>query len=61
MSKVVRCSDLGFDCPAVVRAETEEAALRQVTEHARAAHGMETVPPAVVERVRTVMRDEPAR
>jgi predicted small metal-binding protein len=59
MTKVVRCRDVGFDCNAVVRAESEEAALQIVAEHARSVHAMETVTPEVVEKVRSVMRDEP--
>ena len=57
MSKVVRCRDVGFDCEGVVRAETEEEAMRQVAEHARTVHGVE-VTPEVAEQVRAVMRDE---
>jgi predicted small metal-binding protein len=59
MTKVVRCRDVGFDCNAVVRAESEEAAIQIVADHAKAVHNMETVPPEVVEKVRSVMRDEP--
>jgi predicted small metal-binding protein len=29
MAKVVRCRDVGFDCDGIVRAETEEEALKQ--------------------------------
>lgn len=61
MTKVVHCRDVGFDCEGVVRAETEEAALRMVAEHAKSVHGLESVSPEVVERVKSVMRDEPAR
>lgn len=56
--KVVHCRDLGFDCEAVVRAETEEEALAQVAAHAKAVHDMETVPDKVVDQVRKVMREE---
>ena len=59
MSKVVRCRDVGFDCDAVVRAETEEAALAQVAEHAHAVHGLKTVSPEVVDAVKAAMQDEP--
>ena len=38
MAKVVRCRDVGFDCDGVVRAETEEEALKQVAAHAKAVH-----------------------
>ncbi len=61
MAKVVHCRDVGFDCDGVVRAETEEAALKKVAEHARTAHGLEQVSPEVVEKVKSVMRDEPAK
>ncbi len=58
MTKVVNCRDVGFDCEAVVRAETEEEALKMVAEHAKEVHGMQEVSPDVVEKVRSVMRDE---
>jgi len=58
MTKVVNCRDVGFDCEGVIRAETEEEALKLVAEHAKEVHGMEDVPPEVVEKVRAVMREE---
>jgi predicted small metal-binding protein len=58
MAKVVRCRDIGFDCDGVVRAETEEEALKQVAAHAKAVHNIEAVPTEVVEKVKKVMRDE---
>lgn len=58
MAKVVRCKDVGFDCEGVVRAETEEEALKQVAAHAKAVHNLETVTEEVVAAVRAVMRDE---
>ena len=58
MAKVVNCRDVGFDCDAVVRAETEEDALAQVAAHAKAVHNLENVTDEVVEKVRSVMRDE---
>ena len=58
MAKVVRCRDVGFDCDGVIRAETEEQALEQVAAHAKAVHHLETVPDEVVQKVRSVMREE---
>ena len=60
MAKVIHCRDVGFDCDGVIRAETEEEALKMVAEHAKTAHGLVEVTPAVVEKVKAVMRDEPA-
>lgn len=58
MTKVVNCKDVGFDCEGVIRAETEEEVLKLVAEHAKEVHGMEEVPPDVVEKVRAVMQEE---
>ena len=58
MTKVVRCRELGFDCNGVVRAPNEEEALKQVAAHAREVHGMQSVPPEVVQKVMAVMKDE---
>lgn len=58
MTKVVVCRDLGFDCDGVVRAETEEEALKMVAQHAKEVHGMQEVPAEVAEKARQVMREE---
>jgi len=60
MAKVVHCRDVGYDCDGVIRAETEEEALKMVAEHAKTAHGLEEVTPEIAEKVKAVMRDEPA-
>ena len=44
MAKILRCSDLGFDCDAVVRADSDEEVLQQAATHAREVHGFEKVP-----------------
>jgi len=58
MAKVVRCRDVGFDCDGVVKAETEEEALKQVAAHAKTAHNVEKVSEEVIEKVKKVIRDE---
>ena len=58
MTKVVHCRDVGFDCNGVVRAPTEQEALQQVAVHAKEVHGVDSVPPEIVQKVREVMRDE---
>jgi predicted small metal-binding protein len=58
MTKVVNCKDVGFNCDGVIRAETEEKVLKLVAEHAKEVHDIQDVPPEVVEKVRSVMRDE---
>jgi predicted small metal-binding protein len=38
MTKELHCRDLGFDCDAVVTADSEEEILAQVVEHGQAVH-----------------------
>lgn len=60
MAKVLRCRDVGFDCEAVVRAETEEDILNQAVAHAREVHGIQKVPDDVVQQAIASIRTEPA-
>ncbi|MFQ5934626.1 MAG: DUF1059 domain-containing protein [Dehalococcoidia bacterium] len=58
MAKVVSCRDVGMDCDFVARGETEEDLLKNAAAHGQAVHGMDQVPPEVIERVRSLIRDE---
>ena len=58
MAKVVRCRDLGFDCEAVIRAESADEALAQAAEHAQTVHGLTEISDEVVQAVRAAVRDE---
>ncbi len=58
MTKLLRCRDVGFDCDAEVRGDTDEVILAQVAEHARDVHGVAEVPPAVVQRAVAAIREE---
>lgn len=55
--KTLHCSDAGFDCKAVVRANTEDEVLQQAAEHARTVHGV-TVTPEMAAQIRTLIKDE---
>jgi predicted small metal-binding protein len=61
MAKVIHCRDVGFDCDGVIRAETEDEALQMAAQHARTVHGLQEVTPEVVQKVKSVMRDMPAK
>ncbi|WP_020571544.1 DUF1059 domain-containing protein [Neolewinella persica] len=58
MEKVIKCRDVGFDCDGVIRAKTEEEALKLAAAHAKAAHGLEDVTPEVVKKIKSVMTEE---
>lgn len=58
MPKVLRCRDVGFDCDAVVRADTEDEILEQAAAHATRDHGLEDVSEQVVQKVLASIRTE---
>lgn len=53
--KTLHCSDAGFDCKAVVTANTEEEILAQAAAHAQSVHGV-TVTPEMAEQIKTKIR-----
>ena len=55
--KTLHCADAGFDCKAVVQAETVEEILAQAAEHAKAVHGV-TVTPELAEQIKALIKDE---
>ncbi len=58
MALVVNFRDVGADCDFEARADTEAELFEILTEHAKSGHGMEDIPPELVERVRAVIRVE---
>lgn len=55
--KQFSCGAVVPGCDAKFSAESEEEILGQVAQHAREAHGMETVPPDVVAQVQAKIED----
>lgn len=51
--KELRCRDVGFDCSAVVRAETEEEVMRQAAKHAAAVHGLTDIDTDTAQTIRS--------
>lgn len=58
MEKVIRCRDVGFDCNAVVKAQTEDEALKMAAEHAMKVHGLKEITPEIIAKVKSVIREE---
>jgi predicted small metal-binding protein len=58
MTKVLNCSDLNPGCDFEMRANSEDDILRQATAHARTAHNMQNIPPDVLSKARSAIRDE---
>lgn len=57
MTKELKCGDAGFECDAVVRADTEEEVMTQVATHAREVHGLEHIDDVTAEKIRAQIHD----
>jgi predicted small metal-binding protein len=60
MAKILRCQDLGVNCPRELRADTEEELLRLAAEHAEKDHGIaaSSIPASMLEWVRAAIKDD---
>jgi predicted small metal-binding protein len=61
MARKMSCRDVGPDCDFVARGESDDEVMGQVAEHARAAHGMEEVPPELAAKAKAAITDEEQR
>lgn len=57
MTKELKCSDAGFECDAVVRADSDDEVMAQVATHAREVHGMDQIDDATAEKIRSQIHD----
>ena len=55
--KTLHFEDDGFDCPAVIHAETDEEFLTQAAEHAKKVHGL-SVTPELAEQIKGLIKEE---
>ena len=55
--KKLNCCDAGFDCPAVVRANSVEEVLAQAAQHALDVHGV-SVTPEMAAKIQTLITEE---
>ncbi len=55
--KKLNCCDAGFDCLAVIHANSEEEVLSQAAKHALDIHGV-TVTAEMAEQIKTLITDD---
>ncbi len=60
MAKVLRCRDLGLNCPKEIRAETEEELLKLAAQHAENDHGIaaSSISPSMLAMVKAAIKNE---
>jgi predicted small metal-binding protein len=55
--KTLHCSDAGFDCQGIIRANSEEEVLKQAAQHAREAHNV-AVTPEMADQLKKLIKEE---
>ena len=58
MAKAMHCSDMGSDCTFVARGGTVEEVMAVGAEHGKEVHGITELTPEMVEKVKSLIRDE---
>jgi predicted small metal-binding protein len=58
MGKILKCGDVKPGCVAEIRGNSEEEILQKAAEHAKTDHGMDSIPPDVLAKVRAAIHDE---
>lgn len=56
--KVIRCSDAGFECTHVIRAETTDEVMRLAADHAQKEHGLKTIDDTTAQKIKSIIREE---
>jgi predicted small metal-binding protein len=57
MTRELNCRDVGFDCDAVVRADSDEEVMAQVAIHGREVHGLEQIDSDTEQKIRSQIHD----
>jgi len=55
--KQFRCGDVVLGCEWTTRAEGEDELFEEISSHARDAHGMDEVPPEVIDAIHSVITE----
>jgi predicted small metal-binding protein len=55
--KQFKCGDVVLGCKWVTRSEDDEELFEEIQSHARDAHGMDEVPPEVVDQIHSVITE----
>ena len=58
MAKVLKCGDVVPGCDFEMTGTSEEEVLQKAAAHAKSAHGLDSIPPDVAEKVRGAIHDE---
>lgn len=58
MTAKFACNDIGVECGFTAEAPTKEELMPKIIEHAKTAHGMETVPNDIKAKISAAIKEE---
>ena len=58
MAKSISCRDVGVDCDFTAIADTMDELMQKTAQHAKEAHGMDSIPADLMPKVQAAIRDE---
>jgi predicted small metal-binding protein len=58
MASVLKCGDVVPGCDFEMTGSSDQGILQRAAEHAKADHGMDNIPPDVLDKVRRAIHDE---
>jgi predicted small metal-binding protein len=58
MAKTLACRDLGLDCDFIAMGEDADEVLASAADHAEEAHGINVMPPELLEEARAAIKSE---
>jgi predicted small metal-binding protein len=57
MTRELNCRDVGFDCDAVIRADSDEEVMAQAATHGREVHGLQQIDSETEQNIRSQIHD----
>ena len=51
-----KCKDIGLECPFTAEAKTQDELMKKIATHAASAHGMKTVPPETMAKIKKAIK-----
>lgn len=57
MTRELNCRDVGFDCDAVIRADSDEEVMAQTATHASEVHGLQQIDAETEQKIQSVIHD----
>lgn len=58
MAKTISCRDVGVDCDFKASADSVDELMRKTAQHAKEAHGFDSIPPELAGKVQAAIKDE---